>query len=383
MVVKPEWLWRESVSLRHGIFGVTAMVAVAMSLWNSALGQPSESQTWNWCANKDNIPVDLRIGGCTAVIRSGKEMQANVARAFSYRGDAYAASGDRAHAIADYKQAIKLDGGLALEVYGKMISVDPKMVDAYLGRAKANLGIDYDSAIADYTKALEIAPDNREVLDGRANAYLTKKEYDKAIADYDHEAALGRSGSVHGWLGVMMAQQLAPDFVRDVGLDRAEGARILFVVGNSPASTAGLKPDDVILKMDSRDVGNAADVVSRISQMTPGDTTVLTVWRMGSQLHVTASLGEQTGMQRAVSNLMNLAGAYVIFASGKYRLQRMLAFAKSEYDGAVAAYTEAVKLDPKNPYVFEKRGEAYLVGKDYERAIADFSRATGRMSPPS
>jgi len=43
---------------------------------------------------------------------------------------------------------------------------------------------DYDKAIADYTQAIRINPNNYVTYDDRGTAYYYKKDYDKAIADY-------------------------------------------------------------------------------------------------------------------------------------------------------------------------------------------------------
>jgi tetratricopeptide (TPR) repeat protein len=55
-----------------------------------------------------------------------------------------------------------------------------------------------------------------------------------------------------------------------------------------------------------------------------------------------------------------------------------------DHDRAIAAYSEAIRLDPKNAIAFNNRGNAY--GKkgwttgDYDRAVADYSEAI-RLDP--
>lgn len=44
---------------------------------------------------------------------------------------------------------------------------------------------EYDRAVADYTKAIEIDPKDANAYGARANAYKAKKDLDRAIADYD------------------------------------------------------------------------------------------------------------------------------------------------------------------------------------------------------
>ena len=53
-----------------------------------------------------------------------------------------------------------------------------------------------------------------------------------------------------------------------------------------------------------------------------------------------------------------------------------------EYDRAIAAYNEAIRLDPKSALAFRSRGVAYANKGDNDRAIADFNKAI-RLDPKS
>ena len=50
-------------------------------------------------------------------------------------------------------------------------------------------------------------------------------------------------------------------------------------------------------------------------------------------------------------------------------------FDKEDYVGAVAAYSGAIKLDPKNAEAYFGRGEAYDFKGQYDKAMADSSEA--------
>jgi tetratricopeptide (TPR) repeat protein len=47
----------------------------------------------------------------------------------------------------------------------------------------------YDKAIADYTKAIELGPPNERIYQARASSYESTKEYDKAMGDLDKAVA--------------------------------------------------------------------------------------------------------------------------------------------------------------------------------------------------
>jgi clan AA aspartic protease (TIGR02281 family) len=48
---------------------------------------------------------------------------------------------------------------------------------------------------------------------------------------------------------------------------------------------------------------------------------------------------------------------------------------KKDYDSAIADYGEAIKLDSSSAEVYKNRGTAYNIKQDYDRAIADFDQA--------
>jgi tetratricopeptide (TPR) repeat protein len=49
-------------------------------------------------------------------------------------------------------------------------------------------------------------------------------------------------------------------------------------------------------------------------------------------------------------------------------------------DRAIATYTSAMQLDPKNPYVYIGRGDAYRNKDELDRAISDYDKAI-RVDP--
>ena len=53
---------------------------------------------------------------------------------------------------------------------------------------------------------------------------------------------------------------------------------------------------------------------------------------------------------------------------------------RGDYDGAIADYTQAIRLDPNNANAYGNRGIAYGEKGDYDRAIADYNQAI-RLDP--
>ena len=91
---------------------------------------------------------------------------------FLSRGIAYFSKGDYAKAVADYDEALKLD---------------PRMVPALNNRCltRAVAGQDLDGALADCTEALKLQPNDPYTRDNLGLIYLKRKQYERAIAEYD------------------------------------------------------------------------------------------------------------------------------------------------------------------------------------------------------
>jgi tetratricopeptide (TPR) repeat protein len=103
-------------------------------------------------------------------IASGELSQENVGDTYINRGHAWYAKGDYDKAIADFTKSIEVYPGNAEAYYNRGFAWDDKG--------------DYDRAIADYTKAIEIEPKYASAYYNRGIAWDGKGDSDKAIADY-------------------------------------------------------------------------------------------------------------------------------------------------------------------------------------------------------
>ena len=100
------------------------------------------SADWSRCENV--LFPNVQIGGCTAVIQSGRETAADRAIAYNIRGVAYRDKGEMDRAIADFSEAIRLNPLLASAYHDRAI--------AY--RAKGDNG----RAVADQEVAIRLDP---------------------------------------------------------------------------------------------------------------------------------------------------------------------------------------------------------------------------------
>jgi tetratricopeptide (TPR) repeat protein len=80
----------------------------------------------------------------------------------------------------------KGDYDRAIANYSKAIEINPRLAEVYTNRGFAYLlKGQYDKAIADSNKAIELNPRLATAYSTRGNAYQGKGQYDQAIADYD------------------------------------------------------------------------------------------------------------------------------------------------------------------------------------------------------
>jgi serine protease Do len=98
--------------------------------------------------------------------------------------------------------------------------------------------------------------------------------------------------ATHVYLGVS-TQTVTADLQKQFNLSRSTGALVAQVSANSPASKAGLKQGDIIIKIDSKDVNNSSDLLVALRSDTPGSTVQVTVDRNGSTITIPVVVQER------------------------------------------------------------------------------------------
>jgi serine protease Do len=96
---------------------------------------------------------------------------------------------------------------------------------------------------------------------------------------------------IRGFLGATI-QDVTPTMAKALGLNDAEGVLIGDVTPKGPAAQAGLKPGDVIMKLNGQSVADSAGLRLHISQTAPGTTVPITVRRGSNTLDLNVKLGE-------------------------------------------------------------------------------------------
>ncbi len=94
-----------------------------------------------------------------------------------------------------------------------------------------------------------------------------------------------------GWLGVLI-QDVTRELAETFGMKQPQGALVAQVLPESPAKGSDLRPGDVILKFNGKDVLTSSALPPLVGMTSVGDTARLEVLRKGETLVVEVQIGE-------------------------------------------------------------------------------------------
>jgi serine protease DegQ len=102
-----------------------------------------------------------------------------------------------------------------------------------------------------------------------------------------------RSGEVRrGWIGVELVQ-INPELARSLDLPVEAGVLISGVLQDGPASKAGMRPGDVVLKVNGQPVPNRGALLNRIGDLSPGSAAQVEVARRGEPITLNVSVAQR------------------------------------------------------------------------------------------
>lgn len=125
-------------------------------------------------------------------------------------------------------------------------------------------------------------------------------------------------GSVkRGYIGVEFVDLSIPDDAKRVNSDKTIGLYVNSLVPNSGAEAAGLKPGDIITKVEGNLVTESSDLTERVGRLRPGDKIHLTVLRGNDEKNFTVTLkgdaiaktSRTAALSKSAEELYNRLGA--------------------------------------------------------------------------
>ena len=94
-----------------------------------------------------------------------------------------------------------------------------------------------------------------------------------------------------GWLGVRI-QLVTEEIAEAYGLDKARGALVASVEENSPSYKAGVKPGDIVLTFDGKNIKRDRDLPRIVAATKAGKSVELEIWRANKIRKLRVKLGE-------------------------------------------------------------------------------------------
>ena len=100
-----------------------------------------------------------------------------------------------------------------------------------------------------------------------------------------------------GFLGVY-AEDISKENMSRYNLNQVRGVGITRIVKDSPAEKAGLRKDDVILRIDNENVTSVRRLNRLVSEIAPDQSVKLAISRAGSEQEVVATMGRRDSSDR-------------------------------------------------------------------------------------
>ena len=108
-----------------------------------------------------------------------------------------------------------------------------------------------------------------------------------------------RDGQVtRGWIGVE-PNELSPELAETFGVKASEGVIITGVLQDGPAAQGGMRPGDVIVRVDGKNVGNVAVLLNTVAGLKPGVRATFDVRRGNAELVLNIAPGVRPRASRA------------------------------------------------------------------------------------
>ena len=118
-----------------------------------------------------------------------------------------------------------------------------------------------------------------------------------------------------GYVGINFADLSDPEAAQSVKSDKTNGLYVNSLIEGGGAAQAGIKPGDIIVKVEGNPVYESSDLQERVARLQPGDKINLTVLRDGSEKSFAVTLkadlpaSRTAAVSKSASELFNKLGA--------------------------------------------------------------------------
>ena len=95
-----------------------------------------------------------------------------------------------------------------------------------------------------------------------------------------------------GWIGVE-PQDVTPEIADSFGLQQKSGAIVAGVLQGGPADKAGIKPGDVLVKVNNDNITDTTRLLNVIAQIKPGTSVKVHLWRKTREMDLDVMIGKR------------------------------------------------------------------------------------------
>jgi tetratricopeptide (TPR) repeat protein len=290
--------------------------------------------------------------------------------------------------------------GAAVEDYSRAIELDPAhSYAAYVERGKLFFeDFQEDVAIADFTRAIEVNPDDFDAYLLRAFAYLDISEFEKAANDIDRVLKAGPAsydallvlGDAHRGAGRRKKALSAYARAIEASADRPEAYlhRAEFRLSLDQAREALRDADKAVALRPNWDkaysarsaihqaLGNSRAAAKDMAKAITASMRITTIpiAEPGGDAITIANV-EQSQVPDPDETLSEIDVAPVSTGSSELRLRAEGLFANGRYAEAVAAFDRAINAGEASAEVYNERGLAKVRTGDRFGGIEDYNRA--------
>lgn len=107
------------------------------------------------------------------------------------------------------------------------------------------------------------------------------------------ESILKNGGVTRGWIGVE-PQNISPELAQSFNLSsNTPGVLIAGVLEGGPADRGGIKPGDVLIKVNGQDTQDVRQLLNQIAKQQPGSNVNVMVLRKGKPLSLSITIGKR------------------------------------------------------------------------------------------
>lgn len=300
-------------------------------------------------------PCDLAIADFSKWIELDPKFGTEHARVLVGRGTSYKSKGDKDRARADFSKAIELD---------------PTYASAYLERALLweFEFRDYNAAVADYDKLIQLQPGQSRYHGLRARAYQEMGDYKRAISDVEAALAISPDASHQHLLANLKTVVANPDPAIECAaeLSHVLGVKACSQLIEKNANDADAYIHRANLQRGKKQMEQALADYDKAIELNPRQAAY---FGQRAQLH---SMMKAPDKELAdYSKMIELEPK-----NAKYYSERATFYSEhSSFDKAVADWTKAIKLDPSAHHYLCDRANDYAALGDAKREKADMKAA--------